>query len=73
MPVIDMGLDSPQITNHPSVQKITGFTFNFASSPSQGCGKGGWEGRKERKREKEAKMSKATGKIKLQCFLHELL
>lgn len=39
-----MALESPQTTNHPSVQKMTGFNLNGSICPLTGM----WSGRRER-------------------------
>lgn len=60
LPLIDTVLDSLQTTNHPSVQKMTGFNFNGSICPlTRMCS--GREGG-------AAKMPKTTGRITLRCF-----
>jgi len=71
-----MALESPQTTNHPSVEKMIGFNLNGSICPLTGM----WSGR-ERERNVSGgggggtvlKMPKATGRIMLQYTLRELL
>lgn len=69
LPLIDMSLESPQTTNQPSVQKMTGFDFNGSLCPLTGM----WSGReRERKGEGSPKCLRPQEES---CYsvLHELL